>query len=138
MSLALRGDVKEDVNDKEAERFHPDRAADRRGDHRHSRGYRDPEPAHRHAAVEAEEIDGRHPRASHAVAIERMSAIDLFCFDRCMAVSRFGIAIAARMPMIATTISSSIRVKPFCFLVIHVLLDGPPKAQATCRGRVRN
>jgi hypothetical protein len=27
-------------------------------------------------------------------------------------------AIAARMPMIATTISSSIRVKPFCFLVM--------------------
>src|SRR5947209_18666247 len=52
-----------------------------------------------------------------------MSAIDLFCFDRCMAVSRFGIAMAARMPMIATTIRSSIRVKPFCFLVIHVLLD---------------
>src|SRR5258708_2835195 len=49
----------------------------------------------------------------------RMSAILLFCFERCIAVSRFGIAIAARMPMIATTISSSIRVKPFCFLFIH-------------------
>src|SRR5450432_3733569 len=57
-------------------------------------------------------------RASHAVAIVRMSAIVLFCFARCIAVSRLGIAIAARMPMIATTISSSIRVKPFCFLVI--------------------
>src|SRR6267378_7672261 len=61
-------------------------------------------------------------RASHAVAIVRMSAIVLFCFDRCIAVSRFGMAIAARMPMIATTISSSIRVKPFWFLLIHVLL----------------
>src|SRR6476659_6632074 len=63
-------------------------------------------------------------RASHAVAIVRMSAIVLFCFDRCMAVRRFGMAIAARMPMIATTISSSMRVKPFCLLVIDVLLDG--------------
>src|SRR5215212_2905838 len=63
-------------------------------------------------------------RASHAVAIVRMSAIVLFCFDRCIAVRRFGIAIAARMPMIATTISSSISVKPFWFLFINVLLDG--------------
>jgi hypothetical protein len=28
-------------------------------------------------------------------------------------------AMAARMPMIATTISSSMRVKPFCFLFIE-------------------
>jgi hypothetical protein len=34
-------------------------------------------------------------------------------------------AIAARMPMIATTISSSIRVKPFCFLFIQALLADP-------------
>src|SRR5438046_487612 len=32
-------------------------------------------------------------RASHAVAMVRMSAIVRFCFERCMAVSRFGIAI---------------------------------------------
>src|SRR5450759_1622660 len=68
-------------------------------------------------------------RASHAVAIVRMSAIVLFCFARCIAVRRFGIAIAARMPMIATTISSSMRVKPFCFLVIEFLLDEPSRAQ---------
>src|SRR3954466_859273 len=68
-------------------------------------------------------------RASQAVAIVRMSAIVLFCFDRCIAVRRFGIAIAARMPMIATTISSSMRVKPFCFLVIEFLLDGSIKSQ---------
>src|SRR2546427_12584294 len=61
-------------------------------------------------------------RASHAVGMVRISAIVLFCFERCMAVSRFGMAMAARMPMIATTISSSIRVKPFWFLLIHVLL----------------
>src|SRR6185369_3407650 len=72
-------------------------------------------------------------RASHAVAIERMSAMVRFCFDRCIAVSRFGMAMAARMPMIATTISSSMRVKPFCFLVMKLLL-GPPKAQAKCHG----
>src|SRR5258708_29665526 len=50
-------------------------------------------------------------RASHAVAMLRMSAIVRFCFARCMAVNRLGIAMAARMPMIATTISSSIRVR---------------------------
>src|SRR5260370_40680953 len=52
-------------------------------------------------------------RASHEVAMVRMSAMLLFCFERCIAVNRFGIAMAARMPMIATTISSSMRVKPF-------------------------
>src|SRR5436853_387941 len=36
------------------------------------------------------------------------------CFDRAWNLMKFGIAIAARMPMIATTIISSIRVKPFC------------------------
>src|SRR5204863_7524556 len=35
----------------------------------------------------------------------------------CIAM-KFGIAIAARMPMITTTIISSIRVKPFCDLVM--------------------
>src|SRR5712691_7658300 len=63
-------------------------------------------------------------RASQPVAIVRMSAIVLFCLDRCIAVSRFGIAMAARMPMIATTISSSMRVKPFCFLLIIDPPDG--------------
>src|SRR5438067_4021731 len=38
------------------------------------------------------------------------------CFDRAWNLMKFGIAIAARMPMIATTIISSIRVKPFCSL----------------------
>jgi hypothetical protein len=35
----------------------------------------------------------------------------------CIAM-KFGIAIAARMPMITTTIMSSISVKPFCDLVM--------------------
>jgi hypothetical protein len=50
--------------------------------------------------------------ASTAVAIVRMSDIDLFCLPRCTAFRRFGMAMAARMPMIAMTISSSINVKP--------------------------
>ena len=37
-------------------------------------------------------------------------------------VANFGIAIAARIPMITTTMSSSIRVKPAC--VRHVLPIG--------------
>src|SRR5947199_5984559 len=41
------------------------------------------------------------------------------CLDRAWNLMKFGIAIAARMPMIATTIISSISVKPFCsFLII--------------------
>ena len=43
----------------------------------------------------------------------RMSTIVRRCFERWMAVSKFGMAMAAMMPMIATTTSSSIRVKPF-------------------------
>src|SRR4051794_38847900 len=46
-----------------------------------------------------------------------MSAIVRFCLARVSAKSRFGIAIAARMPMIATTMSNSIRVKPFLFII---------------------
>ena len=47
-----------------------------------------------------------------AVASARMSLIVRFCLPRWTAFRRFGMAIAARMPMIAMTISSSIRVKP--------------------------
>ena len=36
---------------------------------------------------------------------------------------RLGIAIAAMMPMIATTISNSIRVKPFCFFICSTFLS---------------
>ncbi len=39
-------------------------------------------------------------------------------------------AIAAMMPMIATTISSSIRVKPFCFFISLFVLSMPPFAVA--------
>src|SRR5476651_1260263 len=57
-------------------------------------------------------------RASHAVARERISAIVRFCFERCMAVRRLGMAMAARMPMMAKTIRSSMRVKPFSLRII--------------------
>ncbi len=53
--------------------------------------------------------------ASMAVALVRMSPIVRRCLARWIALSRFGIAMATMMPMIATTISSSIRVKPFAF-----------------------
>src|SRR5437763_11111750 len=53
-------------------------------------------------------------RASHAVAMVRMSAIVLFCFARCIAVSRFGmgrahvwtlVTEASSMPSTAWTLS---------------------------------
>ena len=50
-----------------------------------------------------------------------MSLIERFCLPRCTAFSRFGIAIAARMPMIAMTINSSISVKPDA----RFLIDSP-------------
>src|SRR4030095_13686856 len=53
-----------------------------------------------------------------------MSAIVLFCLLLSMAFSRFGIAIAAMMPMIAKTISSSMRVNPDC-LLIFMTSSGP-------------
>ena len=49
---------------------------------------------------------------STAVPMERRSAIVRFCLPRSIAFRRFGMAIAAMMPMIATTIRSSIRVNP--------------------------
>src|SRR5687768_13211946 len=50
--------------------------------------------------------------------------------------ANFGIAIAARMPMMTTTIRSSIRVKPFLFCVIANLLERFEKLAAfELRGR---
>src|SRR6202171_5036101 len=46
-----------------------------------------------------------------------MSAIVRFCFPRCTAFNRFGMAIAARIPIMAIAIRSSIRVKPFCLRI---------------------
>src|SRR5258707_15723712 len=43
--------------------------------------------------------------------------------------SRFGMAIAAMIRMIATTISNSIREKPFCLFMILVLLERIQRAK---------
>src|SRR6267142_1918546 len=48
-----------------------------------------------------------------AVKMALRFAFASLCFDRAWNLMKFGIAIAARMPMIATTIISSISVKPF-------------------------
>ena len=48
----------------------------------------------------------------NAVPMLRMSACVRFCFAFCRASIKFGIRMAAMMPMIATTIRSSISVKP--------------------------
>jgi hypothetical protein len=53
----------------------------------------------------------------------RMSAIVLFCFPRWMALRRLGMAMAAMMPMIATTMSSSISVKPLRLLRICIIVS---------------
>ncbi len=49
---------------------------------------------------------------SQAVPTLRMSAMVRFCFAFCRASIKFGIRMAAMIPMMATTIRSSIRVKP--------------------------
>src|SRR5215475_8405347 len=53
-----------------------------------------------------------------------MSAIDLFCLPLSIAIRRFGIAMAAMIPMIATTIRSSISVNPACLL--DFIMSGVP------------
>ena len=58
-----------------------------------------------------------------AVPVLRMSETVRFCFAFCRASSRFGIRMAAMMPMIATTISSSMRVKPLCRLRIRLSIN---------------
>src|ERR1051325_2964238 len=45
-----------------------------------------------------------------------------------LVLANFGIAIAARMPMITTTISSSISVKPLRFTIVF-----PPDNSSQCR-----
>ncbi len=51
-------------------------------------------------------------------------ALASLCFERAWNLMKFGMAIAARMPMIATTIISSMRVKPLCnFFIFDLLLE---------------
>jgi hypothetical protein len=52
-----------------------------------------------------------------AVTIERIEAAAEDSFAAILARSRFGIAIAAMIKMIATTISNSINEKPFCLRI---------------------
>jgi hypothetical protein len=47
--------------------------------------------------------------------------------------ANFGIAIAARMPMITTTIKSSISVKPFLLLIVNLHL-GAATLRRSCIG----
>src|SRR5437867_1642768 len=66
-----------------------------------------------------------------AVARDRMSAMLRFCLPRCTAFNRFGMAMAARMPMIAMTISNSMRVKPdwFFFILFPPILGTSPQVR---------
>src|SRR5437667_12167765 len=57
-----------------------------------------------------------------AVLIWRTEAAAEDSFAAILARSRFGIAIAAMIRMIATTISSSISEKPFCFRILIFVL----------------
>src|SRR5262245_9829477 len=71
---------------------------------------------------------------STAVPTDRMSAIVRFCLPRSMAFRRFGIAIAAMIPMIATTIRSSISVNPAC-LLDFIMSGVPPLLPTQEQGR---
>src|SRR5262249_1507209 len=76
------------------------------------------------------------PDAWHCACAERTflsvaTAADSFAFRR--ALSRLGIAIDAMMAMIATTIMSSMRVKPCCLLCIaRCLLAKHGESHSSC------
>src|SRR5262249_36698493 len=71
-----------------------------------------------------------------------MLALVLPSFARSCIAMKFGIAIAARMPMITTTIISSMRVKPFCILDIDTPplpgADGPLRTRTQTAALERN
>src|SRR5262252_785396 len=56
--------------------------------------------------------------ASSAVTRLRRSVFIDAMYAFCFVLANFGIAIAARMPMITTTINSSMSVKPFRFIYV--------------------
>ena len=64
-----------------------------------------------------------------------MSPIVADSFAETRARSRLGIAIAAMMPMIATTISSSMRVKPFWFFIQFNLPFANVRLAAPCESK---
>ena len=65
--------------------------------------------------------------ANMAVPVIRISATVRFCFAFCRASSMFGMRMAARMPMMATTISNSISVKPVCFPASYASYQDSPQ-----------
>src|SRR5678815_579237 len=79
-------------------------------------GSRTPDEAANFTCVEsmvAEYFPLSEKNASSAVTRLRRSEIIAVLYALLFVLANFGIAIAARMPMMTTTISSSIRVKPF-------------------------
>src|SRR5882672_12652547 len=78
-----------------------------------------------------------YPTVGKALKYEVSAAVMLRIADAAedsladiLARSRFGIAIAAMIKMIATTISNSIKEKPFCFRIIC------PRLRLSCDGRL--
>src|SRR5438105_15883701 len=73
--------------------------------------------------------------AFSAVKAALRFAFASLCLERAWNLMKFGIAIAARMPMIATTIISSIRVKPlasfFMVFILRVIESGLFPEEAT-------
>src|SRR5215210_3761580 len=65
-----------------------------------------------------------------------MSATVRFCLAFCSASRKFGINIAAMMPMMATTINSSISVKPVCAR-LRFIRDPPPWVHTHPKGKAR-
>src|SRR5436305_13976553 len=78
-------------------------------------------------------------KAFCAVNIAFRFAFASLCFERAWNLTKFGMAMAARMPMMATTIISSMRVKPFMiFFIGLVLLGGYEKCWSGRRLRESN
>src|SRR3954471_15518308 len=72
--------------------------------------------------MRAENLSFSAENAFCAVNIALRFAFASLCLDRAWNLTKFGMAMAARMPMMATTIISSIRVKPFIILFIRAPL----------------
>src|SRR5436305_4158250 len=75
-------------------------------------------------------------KAFCAVNIAFRFAFASLCFERAWNLTKFGMAMAARMPMIATTIISSIRVKPFIIFFMRYSFGGITVGLKSCGRRV--
>jgi len=71
-----------------------------------------------------------------AVPVLRMSATVRFCFAFWSASRKLGIRSAAMMPMIATTIKSSIKVKPFSRFRMRLNMVSPSLCPRVIPGAV--